>query len=196
MKDNISHAGQSLRIVHCLVGDGIFTNLAVARLLWLWVQAERVAPCYRLLTFTCSTHAANLVVRSAITHDGRGRHKDPDHQPLVANCVRFFKYLMPEYASDFVVRLRDYIDSKIRFISEPPRPEFDQHWDGLQELYGKSILPDSLRKVLNATPGVLEHWCPGRSRGSMTDAEYAAFVSEVAIPLNWSGAACDQRNGQ
>ena len=79
-----------------------------------------MVPCYRLLTFTCSTHAANLVVRSAITHDGRGRHADPDHQPLVANRVRFFKYLMPEYASDFVVRLRDYIDSNIRFMSEPP----------------------------------------------------------------------------
>ena len=61
-----------------------------------------------------------MVVRSAITHNGRGRHADPDHQALVATCVRFFKYLMPEGASDFVVRLRDYIDSKIRIISEPP----------------------------------------------------------------------------
>ena len=166
-----------------LLGDGIFTNVAAARLLWSWVQAERVAPCYRLLTFTCSTHAANLVVRSAITLDGHGRHADPDQQPLVATCVRFFKYLMPEYASDFVVRLRDYIASNIQIISDAPHPEFDKHWDGLQELYGKRILPDRLRKVLNATPGVLEHWCLGRSRGSMTDAEYAAFVSEVAIDM-------------
>ena len=63
------------------------------------------------------------------------------------------------------------------------RPEFDQRWGGLQELYGKIIMPDRLRKVLNATPGGLEHWCLGRSRGSMTDAEYAAFVAEVAIEL-------------
>ena len=177
-----SPEGRSVRVVHCLVGDGIFTNLAAARLLWSWVHADRAAPCYRLLTFTCSTHAANLVVRTAIVHDGRRQRANAEY-PMVANCVRFFKYLMPEYASDFVVQLRDYVESNLHIIDLAPRPEFDQHWAGMQELYGKAILPDRLRKVLNATPGVLEYWCLGRSRGSMTETEYAAFVADVAVEL-------------
>ena len=32
-------------------------------------------------------------------------------------------------------------------------------------MYDKRMLPDRLRKVLNATPGVLGRWCLGRPRG-------------------------------
>ena len=84
-----SWVGRSARISRCLVGDGIFTNVAAARLLWSWAQAAPVAPHYRLLTFTCSTHAANLAVRSAITNDEHQRNVDVEDQPLVATCVRF-----------------------------------------------------------------------------------------------------------
>eukprot|EP00969_Alexandrium_andersonii_P228770 10103732-Alexandrium_andersonii.AAC.1 len=73
---------------------------------------------------------------------------------------------MPEYASDFVVRLRDYIAAHVRIIALAPSTECDHAWSGLQELYGKRILPDRLRKVLNGKPGHLEHWCPGRPNGS------------------------------
>ena len=47
----------------------------------------------------------------------------------------------------------------------------------------KRVRPDRPRKVLYGTHGVWEHWCPGRSRGSMTEAEYYAFVDGVAIEL-------------
>ena len=50
-------------------------------------------------------------------------------------------------------------------------------------MYGKRILPDRLRKVLNATPGCLENWCLGRPRGSMTEEEYVALVADVASEL-------------
>ena len=91
---------------------------------------------------------------------------------------------MPVCAPDCVVRLRDWVESNLNIVDLAPRPEFDQHWAGMQELYGKRILPDRLRKVLNATPGVLEHWCLGRSRGSMAEAEYVAFAADVAIELD------------
>ena len=88
-----STQGRVVRLIHCLVGDGIYTNNAAARLLlWSWAAAAPVAPHYRLLVFTCSTHAANLVVRTAICDDTR----NADSHPLVATRVRFFKYLMPE----------------------------------------------------------------------------------------------------
>jgi hypothetical protein len=79
--------GRVVRLIHCLVGDGIFTNAAAARLLWSWAAAAPVAPHYRLLVITCSTHVANLVVRTAVCDDER----NADNSPLVATCVRFFK---------------------------------------------------------------------------------------------------------
>ena len=48
-----STQGRVVRLIHCLVGDGIYTNNAAARLLWSWAAAAPVAPHYRLLVFTC-----------------------------------------------------------------------------------------------------------------------------------------------
>ena len=78
-----STQGRVVRVIHCLVGDGIFTNVAAARLLWSWAAAAPVAPHYRILMFTCSTHAANLVVRTAICD----AEQNADDSPLVATCV-------------------------------------------------------------------------------------------------------------
>eukprot|EP00974_Lingulodinium_polyedra_P042850 4113943-Lingulodinium_polyedra.AAC.1 len=61
--------------------------------------------------FTCSTRVANLVVRSAVTEDERKRNGDLDSHPFVATCVRLFKYLMPEFASEVVRRLRAHVAS-------------------------------------------------------------------------------------
>jgi len=97
--------GRVVRLIHCLVGDGIFTNAAAARLLWSWAAAAPVAPHYRLLVITCSTHAANLVVRTAICDDER----NADNSPLVATCV----WLMPEYAAEFVARLRAVVEARL-----------------------------------------------------------------------------------
>ena len=110
-----------MRLIHCLVGDGIYTNNAAARLLWSWAAAAPVAPHYRLLVFTCSTHAANLVVRTAICDDAR----NADSHLLVATCVRFFKYLMPEYAAEFAARLRAHVDARLQlhlFFPHLPQP--------------------------------------------------------------------------
>ena len=91
-----SMKGSVARLIHCLVGDGIYTNNAAARLLWSWAAAAPVAPHYRLLVFTRSTHAAKLVARTAICDDAR----NADSHPLVATRVRFFSYRMPEYAAE------------------------------------------------------------------------------------------------
>ena len=57
-----------VRLIHCLVVDGIFTHTH-----------------YRILVLSCSTRAANLVARTAICADER----NADNQPLVIGGVRF-----------------------------------------------------------------------------------------------------------
>ena len=68
-----------------------------------------MAPNYRFLVCMCSTHAANLVARTAICDDAR----NADSHPLVATRVRFFKYLMPEYAAEFAARLRARVEARL-----------------------------------------------------------------------------------
>ena len=80
--------------------------------------AAPVAPHYRLLVFTCSAHAANLVVRTAICDDER----NADNSPLVATRVRFFKYLMQEYAPEFVARLRTVVEARLQLHLGTPPP--------------------------------------------------------------------------
>ena len=168
-----STRGGAMRLIHCLVGDGIFTNAAAARLLWSWAAAAPVAPHYRLLVFTCSTHAANLVVRTAICDDER----NTDNSPIVATCVHFFKYLMPEYAAEFVARLRVVLEARLRLHPGAPPPAIVAQWEGLQELYGKRVIPDSLCKLVNGAPGTLDHWsgAPGLSRESL--------IADVALEV-------------
>ena len=95
--------------------------------------------------------------------------QDADNSPLVATCVRFFKYLMPEYAAEFVARLRAVVEARLQLrIGEPP-PAAVAQWAGLQDLYGKRVIPDSLCSLVNGAPGALEHWsrAAGRSRESL-----------------------------
>ena len=106
------------RLIHCLVGDGIYTKAAAARSLWSWAAADPVAPHYRLLVRACSTHVANLVARTAVRDDAQ----DADSHPIVATRVPCFKYLMPEYAAEFAERLRVHVDARSQVHLPAPIP--------------------------------------------------------------------------
>ena len=152
-----------LRLVHCVVGDGVYANQLAARLLWRWMQREGCKNYY-LLMFTCSTHAANLVVRSAICTDEeqksqKGQQGSVDGHPIVATSVRLFKYLLPEFGVNIVESLQIYVSEKLLVHPDelPPR-QIQQQLQNLQTLYGASVLPDSLLTCLNGAPGSLEHF--------------------------------------
>ena len=151
-----------MRLIHCIVGDGVAANQLAARLLWQWMQRDGCKNYY-LLAFTCSTHAANLVVRAAICTDeeqkGKRQDQSVDGHPIVATSVRLFKYLLPEYGPSFIGRLHSYVSEKLLVHPGqlPPR-EIQQEWKNLQTLYGSSVLPDNLLRCLNGTPGSLEHF--------------------------------------
>ena len=155
-----------VRRIHCLVGDGICTHAAAARLLWSWAAAAPVAPNYRLLVFTCSTHAANLVVRTAICDDAR----HADSHPLVATCVRFFKYLMPGVRGRVCGPLARACGGPApgALVPHLSRPLSRSVLGYKSELYGKRVIPDSLCSLVSGAPGALEHWvgAVGRSSGS------------------------------
>ena len=121
-------------------------------------------------------------MRTAICDDAR----NADSHPLVATCVRFFKYLMPEYAAEFAARLRAHVEARLQVHLSAPLPAVVAQWAGLQELYGKRVMPDSLCSLLNGAPGVLEHWvgAVGRSSGSpAARGSRQSLVADVALEV-------------
>ena len=184
------------RVIHCVVGDGVFSNGVAVRLLWQWMErdgapaaapaAGRATVTYRLLAFTCSTHAANLVVRGAICGDERnvtGEGGRPDGHPLVAACVRYLKYLLPEYAVEFSIKLRSWVSEQLVVLPGAPDPQDTQRLRGLQELYGTRVLPEALLELLNGAPGSLQHFEDGHGRYSGSPVGRESLVTAVSIAI-------------
>jgi hypothetical protein len=148
-----------------VIGDGVYANPLAARILWAWMVRDG-HKLYRLLSFTCSTHAANLVVKTAICGDQKPAGKDgTDGNKVVATSVRLFKYLIPEYGLEFGERLRQHVKEHLLTSPNPPKAENVHRWEMMQTLYGKQVQPDKLLTFLNGPIGKLQQ-DGGRSSGS------------------------------
>ena len=109
-------------VFHILVGDGVPTNGAAARVLLAWVRQCPLParPRYFLLVVQCASHQANLVVKSTVIGNAgfvAAQHSKafidmPWDQRLQRGAtfpgssvcgafVRFFKYLVSDHYSDF-----------------------------------------------------------------------------------------------
>ena len=130
--------GAPQRLLHVLVGDGIYSNGLAARILWEWMQLEY--PNYRLINFACSTHSSNLVVRTALIGPSQ---KAASKHVLIANTVRFFKYLVPEYGAEFGARMDTYVLANHATLL-PPGADTLRRFETLRRVYGAEVVPASL----------------------------------------------------
>ena len=150
-------------VLHILVGDAIKTNLAAARILLSWVRQHPLPaqPRYFLMVVQCASHQANLVVQSTVigraafvaaretaansARPWENRLQRGGSFPGSSVCgaiVRFFKYLVSDYYSDFLANLRDLANS---VQPGPPCANGEgQRWERLSRLYGPSVIPEQL----------------------------------------------------
>ncbi len=152
-----------LRVLHCVTGDGVNTNLNALRRVLHYFRVTWQGPpvVYRLLVWKCASHQSNLAVVVAIC-GGRLVARPAEKNPLCAACVRLFKYLMPEYSEEFAGRLRRHIAEKMVIVksARPPVDDVEQRCRQtvvLRALYGSEVLPDSLLSLFNGDVGKLEH---------------------------------------
>ncbi len=143
---------------------------------------------YRQLCFTCATHTANLVVRGAICTGGTDAGAD---HPLVAVCVRFFKFLMPEYAVEFSGSLRQYVTDNLTFREGPADEATVTSWRNLQRLYGSRVVPDQVLELFHGPPGSLEHHVGRSSSSPHTSSK--CVQSQVAQLLENLCLRCEER---
>ena len=149
------------RVIHIIVGDSINTNDAACRRVaqYFLSKAAELGIRYSLVVILCASHLANLVVQIAIC--GQAMSNPIDEHLLCGTCSRLFKYLIPDYLEEFTFNLRDRIARGFALVHNNADAELDRHASHLlQALYGESVLPGALLKLLNLNVRSLQHSCP------------------------------------
>ena len=163
---------------HILVGDGVNTNRAAAKIILAWVRKIGIAAGlqYFLILAKCANHQTSLAVGSAVSGraalSGMQNRVEVANLPYAQRCkplsqqqaphlhvcgaiVRCFKYLVSDYYTEYCANLQDIVG---RLAVADPSPTREQHrlkWQGLSALYGEEVFPKGLLDCLN---GDLADW--------------------------------------
>lgn len=160
-------ASQRPWLVHIVVGDGVGTNEAAAKVVLAWAHQEPFPNALRYLLFVvkCASHQSNLVTASVVSGGAAllgGKSVVPTggvsgfaERNACGAIVRLFKFLMTDYAADFAANLQDWVG---RLSACPPSIERGvaaEKWRKLEKLYGPGVFPPELLGYLNCG---LDEW--------------------------------------
>ena len=157
-------------LMHVLVGDGIATNEAAAKLVLPWAVRDLTSFEYFIMVVKCASHQVNLSIGSAVTGApatvaaGHGlaaavpnalvaRREARGSQPQQSVCgvvVRLFKYLISLYYEELYSALRGHV-TRLAFAehrSAAAQASADK-WEKMAELYGVDVVPERLLLCLN-----------------------------------------------
>ena len=127
------------RFIHVVTGDAIGTNEAACKaMLRYYRDSLRASIAYRLIVLRCGAHQANLIVQLAVC--GR-RIKDPTDHDLSGSCVRYFKYIAPQYGEEMSGNLQAIVEAGTwcSVCAGPPDMARVNHFSALQSLYGSQV---------------------------------------------------------
>jgi hypothetical protein len=109
-------------LVHAIIGDAINTNQAAAKILWA-VAATGAFKIVRyfLLVGKCGTHqsalsAKNGVIGRAAAAAAEAAGEGKEFEDVVANAVRIFKYLVPDYYEDFKFSIATWVHLHVEVV--------------------------------------------------------------------------------
>ena len=149
-----------IRLIHCVTGDAIPTNAAAMRRLYhYWRQDvdEHNMIEYMLVGFVCSSHQCNLVVQVAVV--GRLMWRPEENDTLTANCSRWFRHLLSDYAEEYALSLKIYVDNPdhVHMSLARPPPAAQQRTSNLLKLYGPNVLPSDVLAFFDGDIAKREH---------------------------------------
>ena len=141
-------------MLHCLIGDGIPTNVAAAKILWAFrdhvCEQDGTVVRYFLLVGKCGTHQTALSAKNGIV--GRvaaaAAGDSTEYEGVTANAVRLFKYLVPDYYEDFKKSVATWAHDYLKVLLPSGAGELPQdraQAGSLQVLYTKHVM--ALRRV-------------------------------------------------
>ena len=105
-------------VIHILVGDGIPTNEAAAKLLLSCIEERELAPGtrYFLIVVKCATHQSGLSARSAVEGRAAAAAGGELYQIISGVTVRLFKYVICDYFEEFVASVREWLLQKLEVL--------------------------------------------------------------------------------
>ena len=132
--------------VHIMIGDGIATNAAAAKLLMACLRQQPLPPGirYLLILVKCGNHQVALTAKyCVIGAPAKSAAGDGSaHESVTATAVRLFKYAMPCYYEEFVRSTREWVMANVDAL--PPMLASQPQAAKLQRLYGERVVPDFL----------------------------------------------------
>ena len=165
-------------LAHVLVGDGVGTSEAAAKLVLPWAVRDLTSFEYFIMVVKCASHQVNLSIGAAVTGApatiaaGNGlaatdpnalaaRREARGSQPQQSVCgvvVRLFKYMINMYYDEFYSALRGLV-ARLAFAehrSAAAQASADK-WEKMAELYGVGVVPGRLLSCLNNGLGSWTH---------------------------------------
>jgi hypothetical protein len=169
--------------VHMLVGDGIVTNNAAAKLLLGLVRASPPGVQhvrYFLFVVVCATHKANLSTKYAVVGPAavlgmlnkadvaassdvscaraQACDKTAVHNIVCGAVTRLFKYLILDYYDEFLLALRSWVSRSLAIVrKDSRRTESVRVAEDLAALYTERVLPGALLTVWNNGLGTMQY---------------------------------------
>ena len=144
-------------VIHIMIGDGIQTNEAAAKMqMRIFHQQALPTFIYLLLLIKCGNHQTALSARYGVIGDAAkaatGAEVDPE--VVTATAVRLYKYAIRDYYEDFVNSVRMWAHASIEVLpkelsSQPPAAN-------LQTLYTERVVPPNL---VDHVADLADHLC-------------------------------------
>ena len=151
---------------HILIGDGIATNEAAAKILWTCMQLQPLAPGtrYFLAVLKCATHQTGLTAKSSVV--GRaaatGAGESELYKAITGVATRLFKFVINDYFEEFVFSVREWVCADL--LVQPAEAGEDLAATGaakaLQRLYTEHVVPDAMLSLWNQGLGSMRHRLP------------------------------------
>ena len=137
-----ANGAERVRVLHLVTGDGINTNENALKRMYYYVTKLLAGQPIRyfLLAWRCASHQANLVVLVAIC--GKLMDDPVENNPICANCVRLYKYLIPDYCEEFAASLRLHVVNCLELVADAPgnwKDDLRKHSNDMQALYGPDV---------------------------------------------------------
>ena len=160
----VGRARKEVFFVHIIIGDGIATNEAAAKILnALRVQGAFAGVRYMLLLGKCGTHQSALsakhgVVGRAAAGAAASAGEGKEFEDVVATATRLFKYLVPDYYEDIKSSAEAWVRDHVDIVPFQPHAASSAS-DGqpsaanLQLLYTKRVIPDALLQLWQSSLG-------------------------------------------
>jgi len=108
--------GPEIWFTHILVGDGIGTNEAAAKLLWACVQQSPLGRLVRyfLLLVKCAVHQAALTAKCGVIGAAAKAAGGEKYKEITGVAVRLYKYLFNDYYEEFCNSAYEWVFNNLR----------------------------------------------------------------------------------